>query len=141
MAGDQLPTAECERSQAARVLLVEDEMIVAWDLSETLKRIGFEVIGTADSGAQAIEMAIAFEPDLILMDIRLVGPLDGVEAAQVIRERLGKSVIYLTAHADSDTLKRAALTQPLGYVFKPYNLQVLRTALDQAIRRQRKAPC
>jgi CheY-like chemotaxis protein len=115
-----------------RVMLVEDEVIVAWDLAETLKRLGYLIAGMADSAAQALHMAETLAPDLILMDIRLNGRQDGIEAARLIRERTGRGVIYLTAHADLATMERAAATEPLGYVFKPFSLDGLRTALQRA---------
>ncbi len=115
-----------------RVMLVEDEVIVAWDLAETLKRLGYTIAGTADNAQQAILLAETAAPDIILMDIRLNGSVDGIEAARVIRERTGLGVIYLTAHDDLATMERAATTAPLGYVFKPFNEDGLRTALLRA---------
>jgi CheY-like chemotaxis protein len=118
--------------RALRVMLVEDEVIVAWDIAETVKRLGYTIVGTADTAEQAIRLAETAEPDLILMDIRLNGSPDGIEAARVIRERTGLGVIYLTAHADLATMERAAATAPVGYVFKPFTEEVLRTALARA---------
>lgn len=115
-----------------RVLLVEDEVIVAWDIAETVKRLGYRIVGMADNGEQAVRLAEALTPDVILMDIRLNGVLDGIEAARQIRERTGRGVIYLTAHADLATMERAAATEPLGYVFKPFSPEALRTALQRA---------
>jgi DNA-binding NarL/FixJ family response regulator len=115
-----------------RVMLVEDEVIVAWDIAETVKRLGYEIIGMADTAEQAVRLAEQLAPDVILMDIRLNGALDGIEAARLIRERTGRGVIYLTAHADLATMERAAATEPLGYVFKPFSQEVLRTALLRA---------
>jgi DNA-binding NarL/FixJ family response regulator len=115
-----------------RVVLVEDEVIVAWDIAETLKRLGYLIVGMADNAEQALRLAETLAPDLILMDIRLNGPLDGIEAARLIRERTGRGVIYLTAHADLATMERAAATEPLGYVFKPFSHEGLRAALAQA---------
>jgi AmiR/NasT family two-component response regulator len=116
-----------------RVMLVEDEIIVAWDIAETLKRLGYHIVGMADTAEQALRLAETLEPDLILMDIRLNGRQDGIEAARLIRERTGRGVIYLTAHADLATMERAAATEPLGYVFKPFSLDGLRTALQRAV--------
>jgi CheY-like chemotaxis protein len=118
--------------RALRVMLVEDEVIVAWDIAETVKRLGYTIVATADSAEQAIRCAETLAPDLILMDIRLNGSPDGIEAARVIRERTGLGVIYLTAHADLATMERAAATEPLGYVFKPFSQEVLRAALQRA---------
>ncbi len=115
-----------------RVMLVEDEVIVAWDIAETVKRLGYTIVGTADTAEQAIALAETASPDLILMDIRLNGSLDGIEAARIIRERTGLGVIYLTAHADLATMERAAATEPLGYVFKPFSQDGLQSALARA---------
>jgi CheY-like chemotaxis protein len=123
-----------------RVMLVEDEVIVAWDLAETLKRLGYAIVGVADNADHAIRLAETAAPDLILMDIRLNGVLDGIEAARVIRERTGIGVIYLTAHADLATMERAASTEPLGYVFKPFSHDMLRTALLRATGRPAAPP-
>ena len=124
--------AEAPLGRPLRVMLVEDEVIVAWDIAETLKRLGYAIVGTADTADQAIRLAETTAPDLILMDIRLNGAPDGIEAARVIRERTGRGVIYLTAHADLATMERAASTEPLGYVFKPFSHDGLRTALLRA---------
>jgi DNA-binding NarL/FixJ family response regulator len=124
-------TVACDRSP--RIMLVEDEVIVAWDIAETLKRLGYTIVGMAENADQALRLAESVAPDLILMDIRLNGARDGIEAARMIRERTGHRVIYLTAHADLATMERAASTEPLGYVFKPFSQDGLRTALDRAI--------
>jgi CheY-like chemotaxis protein len=124
--------AERAAVRALRVMLVEDEVIVAWDIAETVKRLGYTIVATADCAEQAIRFAETMAPDLILMDIRLNGAPDGIEAARVIRERTGLGVIYLTAHADLATMERAAATGPLGYVFKPFSEAVLRAALQRA---------
>jgi AmiR/NasT family two-component response regulator len=123
-----------------RVMLVEDEVIVAWDIAETLKRLGYAIVGMADNADHAIRLAETVAPDLILMDIRLKGAQDGIEAARVIRERTGIGVIYLTAHADLATMERAASTEPLGYVFKPFSHDMLRAALLRATGRAAAPP-
>ena len=120
------------REGVLRVLLVEDEVIVAWDIAETVKRLGYKIVGMADNAEQAVKLAEGLVPDVILMDIRLNGALDGIEAARLIRERTGRGVVYLTAHADLATMERAAATEPLGYVFKPFSQEVLRSALLRA---------
>jgi len=125
--------APSARGRPLRVLLVEDEVIVAWDIAETLKRLGYVIVGMADNGEQALRLAETLTPDLILMDIRLNGVLDGIECARLIRERIGRGVIYLTAHADLATMERAAATEPLGYVFKPFSQESLRSALQRAV--------
>ena len=131
--------AEIRPDRPLRVMLVEDEVIVAWDIAETLKRLGYHIAGMADTAEQALHLAETLAPDLILMDIRLNGLQDGIEAARLIRERTGRGVIYLTAHADLATMERAAATEPLGYVFKPFSLEGLRTALQGAVGRRNAA--
>ena len=115
-----------------RVLLVEDDILIAWTISSTLKQLGCTVVDYADNADQAVERAIAVQPDVILMDIGLAGARDGIDAAGEIRTQTGKSVIYLTGHADVATLKRAAETAPLSFVFKPFDEATLGAALNQA---------
>jgi len=103
-----------------RVLVVEDEMIVANQIKRKLKKIGYAVVATVRTGEKAVEIAAKENPDIALMDIKLAGKMDGVEAADELRIRLGIPVIYLTAHADETTLQRAKITGPLGYIVKPF---------------------
>jgi DNA-binding NarL/FixJ family response regulator len=116
-----------------RVLLVEDDMLIAWTISALLKQLGCIVVDYADNAEQAVERAIAVRPDVILMDIGLAGSRDGIDAAEEIRAHTGQSVIYLTGHADVATLRRAAETEPLSFVFKPFDEVTLGAALDQAL--------
>src|SRR5262245_28738427 len=120
---------------SARVLVVEDERVVARDLAETLTGLGYSVIGTAATGEAAIERARTQRPDAVLMDIRLGGGMDGIEAAARIRADYNIPVIYLTAHADDETLRRAKATEPLGYLVKPFREAELRCAIEIAIHR------
>jgi CheY-like chemotaxis protein len=122
---------------AGRILIVEDERIVARDLAETLNAFGYHVVATASSGEAAIEKADELEPDLVLMDIRLAGDLDGVQAAEAIWSRRDTPIIYLTAHSDDETLHRARTTRPCGYLVKPFNSSDLRSAIDAALREPR----
>ncbi|MBI4776205.1 MAG: response regulator [Deltaproteobacteria bacterium] len=115
------------------ILIVEDEAIVAADLANKLTQLGYEVAGIAAQGAEAVEMALSLRPQLILMDVRLEGPLDGVEAAGEIRARHDVPVIYLTAHSDSATLARAKLTGPFGYILKPFEERDLATQIELAL--------
>jgi PAS domain S-box-containing protein len=114
------------------VLVVEDEAIVAMDLQQRLVRMGYTVVGTAMSAADAIEQAVALAPDLILLDIHLQGHVDGIEVATQVRQRLGIPVIFLTAHTDEDTLGRAKVTEPFGYLVKPIEDRALKIAIDMA---------
>src|SRR5260221_6124621 len=112
-----------------RVLLVEDDILIAWTVASILKQLNCTVVDYADTAEQAIERAIAVRPDVILMDIGLAGARDGIAAAAEIRAQTGQSVIYLTGHADVATLQRAAQTSPLSFVFKPFDEVTLRAAL------------
>ncbi|NEO35916.1 MAG: response regulator [Moorea sp. SIOASIH] len=116
-----------------RVLVVEDEVIVAKTIASQLKQLGYMVSATASSGSQAITKAAQTKPDLVLMDIFLKGKMDGITAARQIREHLRIPIVYLTAYADEDTLQRAKVTQPFGYVTKPFNERDLRVAIEMAL--------
>ncbi len=115
------------------VLIVEDEAIVAADLAGRLQRLGYEVAGVAAKGEEAVELACRFRPCLVLMDIRLEGPMDGIEAAEAIRREHDAPVIYLTAHSDAATLARAKLTGPFGYILKPFEERDLATQIELAL--------
>ena len=123
--------------KARAILVVEDERIVAKYLERTLERLGYHAVGTAARGDEAIAKAETLTPDLVLMDIRLEGPMDGIEAAQTIRERFGTPVVFLTAHSDDQTLERAVATEPFGYLVKPLNETELRCAVEVAVHRHK----
>jgi PAS domain S-box-containing protein len=120
-----------------RILVVEDEKIIAGHLRANLLRLGYEVIAAVPSGEEAIIAAEEKEPDLVLMDILLKGEMDGIEAADHIRTLFGIPVIYLTAHANESILARAKLTEPLGYLLKPFRQQELRMAIEVALYKHR----
>jgi PAS domain S-box-containing protein len=115
-----------------RVLVVEDEIVVSEDLQERLAELGFEVAGAADTAADAIRLATTVRPDVALMDIMLHGRPEGIDAAEHLRRELDIPVIYLTAHSDSATLQRARLTDPSGYIVKPFDDEQLRVAIEVA---------
>lgn len=117
-------------STATRILLVEDEGIIARDIQGILRKLGYAVAGHAISGEEAVYKAATLQPDLILMDIRLDGDMDGVEAARRIRLESGIPVIFVTAHSDPATLERAKITDPFGYVVKPLVERDLRMAIE-----------
>ncbi|MDQ7054267.1 MAG: response regulator [candidate division KSB1 bacterium] len=100
-----LKSAEKTKQRRTRVLIVEDENIVALDIQNRLQRLGYEVVGVASSGELAIRVALDTRPDLLLMDIRLKGKMDGIEAAKAIIKQLQIPVVYLTAYADSQTFE------------------------------------
>lgn len=120
-----------------RVLVVEDEGLIARDIVQTLVRLGYDALGPVATGEAAIEKARGLSPDLVLMDIRLKGELSGIEAAEVLRRESGPPVIFLTAHSDSATLERAKLAEPFGYVLKPFEETDLRTAIEVALYKHR----
>jgi PAS domain S-box-containing protein len=121
----------------AAILIVEDEAIVAADLSSKLKQLGYEVTGTAARGEDAIGMAGNLHPDLVLMDIKLEGPMDGIETAEAIRRDLDVPIIYLTAHSDTGTLSRAKLSGPFGYILKPFEEKELVTNIEMALHKHK----
>jgi len=121
---------------ALRVLIVEDETLIAEELRERLSRIGFSVIAAVDSAEEGIEIATREVPDVVLMDIRLKGKKDGVEAAREIRQQVDVPIVYLTAYSDSVTLDRVKQGEPCGYVLKPFHERELQEAIELATRRQ-----
>src|SRR5262245_27333331 len=120
-----------------KVLVVEDEAVVAINLQERLERLGYEVPALAACGEEAVRLAATVEPDLVLMDIRLKGSMDGIEAAEEIRRRYHRPVIYLTAYADEATLRRAQVTEPFGYLLKPFREPELYTCIEMALYKHR----
>jgi CheY-like chemotaxis protein len=117
----------------ARILIVEDDRIVARDIQHQVSRIGHTVVGITPRGDDVVPLALQWQPNLVLMDIRLEGDIDGIDAAQQIREKCGIPVIYLTAYADDHTLQRAGITEPFGYLLKPFESTQLRTAIEMAL--------
>jgi PAS domain S-box-containing protein len=118
---------------AIRLLIVEDEVIIAKDLERHLQKWGYQVDGIATSGEEALQLILDLRPDLVLMDIRLGGKIDGIETAARIYELFDIPVIYLTAHADTNTLERAKLTRPLGYLMKPVDFSTLYPSIEMAL--------
>lgn len=115
------------------ILPVEDERIVARDLQMRLNRLGYQVPAIASSKAEALELLQYIQPDLVLMDIQLNGIPEGIEAAREIRERFNLPIIYLTAHSDSVTLESAMVTEPFGYILKPFEDRELLAAIETAV--------
>ncbi len=116
-----------------RILIVEDEKIIALDLQRRLERFGYSICDTAAEGEEAVRKAREHRPDIILMDIMLAGAVDGIEAAKVIKRELQIPVIFLTAYADERTLERAKEAEPFGYILKPFKERELYTTIDIAI--------
>jgi len=121
-----------------RILVVEDEAIVAMVIKKRLIELGYVVSGVAATGKDAINKVEGTFPDLVLMDIMLKGDMDGIEAAEEIRKRFSIPVIYLTAHSDEKTLERAKLTEPYGYILKPFTERDLSSNIEIAIHKHRR---
>ncbi|MBE9210247.1 response regulator [Nostoc sp. LEGE 06077] len=119
--------------EQVRILVVEDEVIVARTIANQLNQLGYTVIGTASSGQIAIAKALESRPELVLMDVILKGEMDGITAASQIREQLDIPVIFLTAYGDSNTVQRAKTTQPFGYVIKPFTPKDLHIAIEMGL--------
>ena len=119
-----------KETKPARILIVEDETIIAMAIEQTLRYLGFEVAGAARTGERAVELAGEVRPDLVLMDIRLAGKMDGIEAAGQIRAKYQTPVVYLTSHGDRAVLARAKVTEPSGYILKPFDERALQIAIE-----------
>ncbi len=121
-----------------RILIVEDEGLVAMTLEETLKRIGYSAVGIAMSGEEALSLTGERHPDVILMDIHLQGDMDGIEAAHKIKGLYGTPIIFLTAYSDDETIRRVVLTESSGYLVKPINTRELFAAIESALYKKRR---
>jgi signal transduction histidine kinase len=117
----------------ARILVVEDEAIVARDIASQVEALGYEAVGIASSAELAIQMAERERPNLVLMDIQLSGAVDGIVAASTIRNRFNLPIVFLTAFAADEVLERAKLTEPFGYILKPFSERELSTTLAMAL--------
>src|ERR1039457_5667348 len=112
------------------ILIVEDEKIVAMDIAGGLKSAGYLVSGIVSSGKEAIDLVEKNPPDLILMDIRIKGDIDGIKTAEIIQSHYDIPIVYLTAFADEDTLSRARITAPYGYIIKPFDKKTAYTMIE-----------
>lgn len=117
----------------ARILVVEDEVIIAMEIENSLKNLGYEVTAVVNTGNKAIHKAEVDKPDLILMDIRIQGDKDGIETAEIIRERFALPVIFSTAYLDEERIDRVKVTMPFGYVLKPIQERDLKVTLEMAL--------
>ncbi len=124
-----------DAARRPRILIVEDEAIVARDIQVQIKGLGYEPVGQAKRGEDAITLVEELRPDLVLMDIQLGGAMDGITAAQAIRSTQAIPVVFLTAFEADDMLARAQLTEPFGYILKPFSARELRTVIEMALYR------
>lgn len=120
-----------------KILIIEDEVIVAHDLGEMISQLGHDVVGIISSGEEAVEKAQATKPDLIIVDIKLKGEMNGIEASELITANTGAAIVYLTAHTESDLFERAKVTEPFGYLTKPVAPQDLIRTVEMALYRHR----
>src|ERR1041384_6692682 len=120
-------------THAARILIVEDNRTLARDIEQRLGRLGFSIAGVTGLGEEAILIAERERPDLVLMDIRLEGTMDGIAAAEQIRARLDVPVWSLTVSADDATLRAASVTEAFGYIVKPAQDRELRIVIEMAL--------
>jgi len=120
------------------ILIVEDEAIVAKDIQQSLKKAGYNVVDVASTGEKAVELATDKKPDLVLMDIMLKGQMSGIEAAEEIRQILDIPVVFLTAYADESTFSKAKITEPYGYIIKPFKDIDLHTSIQLALHKHEK---
>lgn len=123
---------------SVNILVTEDESIVRKDIERSLKKLGYNVVGSADTGEKAIELATSLKPDLALMDIMLKGDMTGIEAAEKIKEKIDIPIIFLTAYADESTLAKAKVTEPHGYILKPFKEIDVHTSIEMAIHKHKK---
>jgi AmiR/NasT family two-component response regulator len=118
-----------------RILVVEDEFIIAMDINRTLLELGYEVVAIASTGEEAVRLSGELRPEVVLMDIILKGQMTGIEAAKIVKDRFHIPVVYMTGNADIMTVKKARETEPYGYILKPINAQNLFSTIDTSLHR------
>jgi two-component system, response regulator PdtaR len=134
MATSEIPSAAQDRSERTpAILIVEDEALVSTYIRNVLEESGFLVCGVASSGPEAVSLASERYPDLALVDIKLAGPMDGIEVAQLMNEKLGVRSIFLSGVHDPQTMERAKVANPLGYLQKPFRPSQVFNALEKAL--------
>lgn len=126
------------QQQVINILIVEDELLIAENLSYKLEKLGYKTVGIVCSGADAIQRAGEMKPDLILMDIVIKGEIDGIEAAGIINQELDIPIVYTTAYADDETLQRAENTDSYGYLLKPFKERELHATIKIALRKHQE---
>lgn len=126
-----------DAEQPTKLVIVEDEAIVALDISMTLKKLGYQVIGIMTSGLEVMQCIPSLKPDIVLMDIRLRGDIDGIQLAEYIGSELGVPVIFVTGQADTVTLERAQAIKPAAYLLKPFSQLDLQDSIQRALEHNR----
>ncbi len=122
-----------------KVFILEDENIVAKDIEQSLNKLGYDVVGIASSGEKLIKLLnTGLQPEVFLMDIMIKGEMDGIEVAEYVKNKFGLPVIFLTAYADEDTLSKAKITEPYGYILKPFKEIDLHTTIEMALYKHQK---
>ena len=121
-----------------KILVVEDEAIVARDIKVCLNKIGYEVLGSYSSGEKALEAIENNPPELILMDIMLKGKMSGIDTSAIVKEKYGIPIVFLTAYTDEQTINKAKITEPYGYIIKPFKEIDLRTSIEMALYKFKK---
>jgi two-component system, response regulator PdtaR len=119
--------------EKAKILIVEDEAVIALELEASVKALGYDVVDVADNGDDAIRLVEQHKPNLILMDIRIKGDKDGIDTAAIIKELYDIPIIFSTAHMDEDRLKRAKITLPYGFILKPIQERDIRITIEMAL--------
>jgi DNA-binding NarL/FixJ family response regulator len=119
--------------ETSKILIVEDEVILAMDLDVTLSLMGYTVCGVAISGESALKLAEQYRPDVILIDIKLNGKLNGIETAVMLKKKHNTQIIFLTAHADEKTKNKAKKINPAAFLQKPVKKHVLRQSIQEAL--------
>lgn len=122
--------------EPTRILIAEDEAIIATALKSELVSLGYEVVGITDTAEDVVRAAGELNPDVVFMDITLKGVLDGITAAVAIRGRTGAAVVFLTAHADDKTMKRSVFAGPFEYILKPFTRKELQTAVEVSLQKR-----
>ena len=117
----------------SKILIVEDDFIVAIDLKIHLEKMGYHVLDITDNGKDALTKTRKTNPDLILMDINLKGDIDGIDTAQQIHKLYDVPIIYLTGYNDKNTIKRANITEPYGYIIKPFEDKDIQMLIEMAV--------
>ena len=133
---DELTDSQVRPFGKAQILIAEDDPTIAQDLKCKIENLDYEVAGITHSGEEAVVLAKSLRPDLVLMDIQLAGEMDGIEAAEQIRT-LRIPLVYVSGSCDSPTLQRAQLTEPYGYILKPYRTSDLRISVEMSLQRRR----